>query len=389
MKRGITGRYHVTTAGSERIEAFAPMPLPPDPPLMIDGTLQQALERALLALGRLDSISTLLPDPNLFIYSYVRKEAVLSSQIEGTQSSLSDLLLFELEQAPGVPQDDLDLVEVSNYVAALDHGLGRLRGDFPLSNRLIREIHGVLLARGRGSDKDPGEFRRSQNWIGGTRPGNATFVPPPHTAVPDCMTALERFLYADDDGLPLLVRAGLAHVQFETIHPFLDGNGRVGRLLITFLLHHGGALREPLLYLSLYFKQHRATYYDLLDRVRREGDWEAWLAFFLEGVRRVAAEAVASVERLERMFRADRTTIEEIGRRARSALRVHEALKVRPVHTLASAAEATGLSFSGASAAMRLLVQLGIARELTGRRRNRLFAYDRYLAELIVGTEPL
>ena len=389
MKRGITGRYHVTTAGSERIEAFVPMPLPPDPPLEIDGTLQQALERALLALGRLDSISTLLPDPDLFIYSYVRKEAVLSSQIEGTQSSLSDLLLFELEQAPGVPQTDLDLVEVSNYVAALEHGLARLRGDFPLSNRLLREIHGVLLARGRGSDKDPGEFRRSQNWIGGTRPGNARFVPPPHTHVPDCMTAFERFLHADNDGLPLVVRAGLAHVQFETIHPFLDGNGRVGRLLITFLLHHGGALREPLLYLSLYFKQHREAYYDLLDLVRRTGDWEAWLAFYLEGIRHVATEAVASVERLERMFRADRARIEAVGRRASSAIRVHEALKAQPVQTLASVAEGTGLSFSGASAAMRLLVQLGIAGELTGRRRNRLFAYDRYLAELTVGTEPL
>ena len=389
MNRGIIGQYHVTTAGSERIEAFVPMPLPPDPPLEIDGTLQQALERALLALGRLDGISTLLPDPDLFIYSYVRKEAVLSSQIEGTQSSLSDLLLFELEQAPGVPQTDLDLIEVSNYVAALEHGLARLRGDFPLSNRLLREIHGVLLARGRGSNRDPGEFRRSQNWIGGTRPGNARFVPPPHTHVPDCMTALERFLHADNDGLPLVVRAGLAHVQFETIHPFLDGNGRIGRLLITFLLHHGGALREPLLYLSLYFKQHREVYYDLLDLVRRTGDWEAWLAFYLEGIRHVATEAVASVERLERMFGADRTNVEDVGRRASSALRVHEALKAQPVQTLASTVDRTGLSFSGASAAMRLLVQLGIARELTGRRRNRLFAYDRYLAQLIKGTEPL
>ena len=389
MKRGVTGRYQVTTAAGERIEAFVPMPLPPEPPLVIDGTLQQALERALLALGRLDSISTLLPDPDLFIYSYVRKEAVLSSQIEGTQSSLSDLLLFELEQVPGVPQEDLDLVEVSNYVAALDHGIARLRGDFPLSNRLMREIHGVLLARGRGSDKDPGEFRRSQNWIEGTRPGNAVFVPPPHTEIPDCMAAFERFLHADDDGLPLLLRAGLSHVQFETIHPFLDGNGRVGRLLITFLLHHGGALREPLLYLSLYFKRHRATYYDLLDRVRRDGDWETWLAFFLEGVNQVSTDAVNAVERLERMFRADRAAIEGAGRRASSALRVHEALKARPVQTLASSAKATGLSFSGVSSAMRLLVDLGIARELTGRRRDRLFAYDRYLTELIEGTEPL
>ena len=389
MKRGLTGNYDVMIATGERIEAFVPMPLPPEPPLAIEGTLQQALERALLALGRLDSISMLLPDPDLFIYSYVRKEAVLSSQIEGTQSSLSDLLLFELEQAPGVPQDDLDLVEVSNYVAALDHGIARLRGDFPLSNRLIREIHGVLLARGRGSDKEPGEFRRSQNWIGGTRPSNAAFVPPPHTAVSDCMSGLERFLHADDDGLPLLVRAGLAHVQFETIHPFLDGNGRVGRLLITFLLHHGGVLREPLLYLSLYFKQHRSTYYDLLDRVRREGDWEAWLAFFLEGVSQVSTDAVATVERLERMFRADRAAIEATGRRASTALRVHEVFKARPVQSLASAAESAGLSFSGVSSAVRLLVDLGIARELTGRRRNRLFAYDRYLAELLEGTEPL
>ena len=386
MKRGVTGRYQSVAGVGEQFEAFLPLPLPPDPPLVLDGTLQQALERALLALGRLDSISTLLPAPELFIYSYVRKEAVLSSQIEGTQSSLSDLLLFELKQAPGVPRNDLGVVEVSNYVAALDHGIARLREDFPLSNRLIREIHGVLLARGRGSEKDPGEFRRSQNWLGGTRPGNARFVPPPHTAVPDCMTALEHFLHADD-GLPLLVRAGLAHVQFETIHPFLDGNGRVGRLLITFLLHHGGALREPLLYLSLYFKQHRSTYYDLLDLVRREGDWETWLAFFLEGVWQVATTAVTTAQRLEAMFQTDRAKIEDAGRRTGSALRVHEALKERLVRTMSSAVNATGLSFPAVSSAMSLLVDLKIARELTGRRRNRLFAYDRYLAELAEGTE--
>ena len=233
---------------------------------------------------------------SLFLYSYVRKEAVLSSQIEGTQSSLSDLLLFELEEAPGVPLDDV--VEVSNCVAALEHGLARLRGGFPLSNRLIREIHGVLLARGRGSTKDPGEFRRSQNWIGGSRPGNAVFVPPPHTTVSECMGALERFLHTENDGLPVLVRAGLAHVQFETIHPFLDGNGRVGRLLITFLLCHAAMLREPLLYLSLHLKQHRADYYNLLDEVRRTGDWEAWLAFFLDGIRQTSEGAVQTAHRL-------------------------------------------------------------------------------------------
>ncbi|MCY3748090.1 MAG: Fic family protein [Chloroflexi bacterium] len=387
MKRGVTGRYQSSATVGERSDAFVPFPLPPDPPLALDGKLQQELEQALLALGRLDSITTLLPDPDFFIYSYVRKEAVLSSQIEGTQSSLSDLLLHELDQAPGVPSEDV--AEVSNYVAALNHGITRLRADFPLSNRLIREIHGVLLSRGRGSEQDPGEFRRSQNWIGGTRPGNARFMPPPHTAVPDCMTALERFLHADEDGLPLLVRAGLAHVQFETIHPFLDGNGRVGRLLITFLLHHGGVLREPLLYLSLYFKQHRAAYYDLLNRVRHEGDWEAWLEFFFDGVRHVATEAVADVERLEAMFTKDRMTIERTGRRAGSASRVHEALKSRPIHSIASAANATGLSIPAVSSAMSLLVELEVARELTGRRRNRLFAYDRYLSDLMEGTEPV
>ena len=266
MQRGEIGGYDVTSFGSEQVRAFVPLPLPPQPPLVLEGSLQQLLEAAVLALGRLDGVSTLLPDEALFLYAYVRKEAVLSSQIEGTQSSLSDLLLFELEEAPGVPLDDVR--EVSNYVAALNHGLNRLREEFPLSNRLLREIHGVLLSSGRGSAQMPGEFRRSQNWIGGSRPGNAAFVPPPHTAVPGCMAALERFLHAEDDGLSVMLRAGLAHVQFETIHPFLDGNGRVGRLLITLLLCQAGLLRQPLLYLSLYFKQHRGVYYDLLNHVR-------------------------------------------------------------------------------------------------------------------------
>jgi Fic family protein len=385
MQRGGSGRYEVTTVGGEQVRSFVPVPLPPVPPLSLDGPLQRALETAVLALGRLDGVSALLPDKSLFIYAYVRKEAVLSSQIEGTQSSLSDLLLFELDEAPGVPLDDV--VEVSNYVAALDQGLARLRGGFPLSNRLIREIHGVLLSRGRGSGKDPGEFRRSQNWIGGSRPGNATFVPPPHTAVPDCMAALEHFLHAEGDGMPELLRAGLAHVQFETIHPFLDGNGRIGRLLITFLLCHAGVLREPLLYLSLYLKQHRPTYYELLDRVRRDGDWEAWLTFYLEGVRQVAEGAVSTAERLGEMFQADRSRVEQTGRRAGSALRVHEALKARLIQSIPGVCEATGLSFPAVSSAMDLLVELEIARELTGKRRNRLFVYDRYLAILNEGTE--
>lgn len=387
MRRGETGTYEVTSVAGESVRAFVPAPLPPVPPLAFEGTLQRTLEEAVLAVGRLDGVSTLLPDKSLFLYSYVRKEAVLSSQIEGTQSSLSDLLLFELNEVPGVPLDDV--VEVSNYVAALDHGLARLREGFPLSNRLIREIHGVLLSRGRGSGKAPGEFRRSQNWIGGTRPGNAIFVPPPHTTVPHCMAALERFLHAEDDGLPVLVRAGLAHVQFETIHPFLDGNGRVGRLLITLLLCHAGVLREPLLYLSLYLKQHRPDYYALLDRVRRDGDWEAWLAFFLEGIRVTAAGAVETAQELAGMFRDHRTAIETRGRRAGSALRVHEALKARPILSLPEICRQTGLSFPAASSAMDLLVEMQIARELTGKRRNRLFVYDRYLAILNEGTEPL
>lgn len=385
MKRGETGTYEATSIGGESVRAFVPVPLPPAPPLAFEGALQQALEAAVLAVGRLDGVSTLLPDKSLFLYSYVRKEAVLSSQIEGTQSSLSDLLLFELNEAPGVPLDDV--VEVSNYVAALDHGLTRLRAGFPLSNRLIREIHEVLLSRGRGSGKSPGEFRRSQNWIGGTRPGNAVFVPPPHNIVPDCMAALERFLHAENDGLPVLARAGLAHVQFETIHPFLDGNGRVGRLLITFLLCHAGVLSEPLLYLSLYLKQHRPDYYALLDRVRRDGDWEAWLTFFLEGVRVTAAGAVETAQRLAGMFRDHRAAIETKRRRAGSALRVHEAIKARPILSMPEICRATGLSFPAASSAMDLLVEMQIARELTGKRRNRLFVYDRYLAILNEGTE--
>jgi Fic family protein len=371
--------------GGEVVRAFVPAPLPPVSALMFDGGLQRAHEAAVLALGRLDGVSTLLPDRALFLYACVRKEAVLSSQIEGTQSSLSDLLLFELDEAPGVPLDDV--FEVSNYVAALDHGLARLREGSPLSNRLIREIHGVLLSRGRGWGKDPGEFRRSQNWIGGTGPGDAAFVPPPHTAVPDCMASLERFLHAEDDGLPVLVRAALAHVQFETIHPFLDGNGRVGRLLITFLLCHAGVLRAPLLYLSLHLRQHRATYYELLDRVRHGGDWEAWLDFFLDGVRSTAEGAVSTAERLAAMFQADRTRIAAIGRPAGSALRVHEALKERPLTTLTAISRTAGLSFPAVSSSMDLLVELGIARELTGKRRNRLFAYDGYLAILNEGTQ--
>ncbi len=245
----------------------------------------------------------------------------------------------------------------------------------------------MLLSRGRGSGKGPGDFRRSQNWIGGSRPGNAAFVPPPHPAVPGCMGDLEGFLHAENDGLPVLARAGLAHVQFETIHPFLDGNGRVGRLLITFLLCHAGVLRDPLLYLSLYLKQRRRDYYALLDLVRREGDWEAWLSFFLEGVRVTADGAVETAQRLSTLFRDDRAKIEARGRRAGSALRVHEAIKTRPILSMPDICRTTGLSFPACSSAMNLLVEMSIAREMTGKRRNRLFVYDRYLSILNEGTE--
>lgn len=385
VKRKDSGRYVVTSVAGEKVRAYVPAPLPPVPPLNPDGALQQTLEAAGLALGRLDGISALLPDRTLFLYTYVRKEAVLSSQIEGTQSSLSDLLLFELEEAPGVPIDDV--VDVANYVAALEHGLRRLREGFPLSNRLFREIHEILLSRGRGSDKSPGEFRRSQNWIGGARPGTAVFVPPPPNLVGKCMSDLEKFLHSDAHRLPVLVRTGLAHVQFETIHPFLDGNGRLGRLLITFQLCQAGVLRDPFLYLSLYLKQYRSTYYDLLDEVRRTGDWEAWLAFFLEGVRQTAEGAVTTARDLTAMFASDRAKIMQTGRRAGSALRVHEALKSRPLLSLPEAREQTGLSFPAASSAMDLLVDQGIAREITGKRRGRIFAYDSYLTTMSKGTE--
>lgn len=381
-----TGTYRTVATAGEGFRAFVPRPLPPAPPLRLDGSLPVRLERAHLALGRLDGVSGLLPNPELFLYSYVRKEAVLSSQIEGTQSSLSQLLLFEAHGAPGAPLDDL--LEASNCVAALDHGLRRLRGGFPLSNRLIREVHGVLLRRGRGSDKDPGEFRRSQVWIGGTRPGNAAFVPPPPDAVPDSMGALELYLHDKGDELPVLVRAALVHVQFETIHPFLDGNGRVGRFLVTLLLLHAGVLRQPLLYLSLYLKRHRSTYYRLLNEVRETGDWERWIEFFLDGVSQVAEDAAATADRLSRLFREDRERlVGAAGRAAGSVVLLHDALKERPVLSLQSARERAGVSFTTAARAMRVLEDIGIASEVTGNRRNRLFVYRGYLDEIEQGTE--
>ena len=387
MKRGQTGNYEVINMIGETVRAFVPVPLPPEPPLEWNSSRQRLLERATLALGRLDSITLLLPDASLFLYAYVRREAVLSSQIEGTQSSLAQLLLFELEEAPGVPIDDV--VEVSNYVAALEHGLKRLKEGFPLSNRLIREMHRILLAKGRGSEKSPGEFRRSQNWIGGSRPGNAHFVPPPPHRVEECMAALERFLHDEGNPYPTLIKAALAHIQFETIHPFLDGNGRIGRLLIAFILHHDGILQQPLLYLSLYFKQHRAEYYRLLDLVRLEGDWEAWIDFFLEGVEQTASNAVDTARRLVTLFQKNEQQLQYLGRRASTILRVFRVFCERPVINLNQICERTGLSFQTATNAVNEMEKIGILKEITGKRRNRIFIYDQYLSILSEGTEPL
>ena len=375
----------MTVGGGETVRAFVPLPLPPIPEVDFREDLRRPLEAATAALGRLDAVTELLPDATIFVFGYVRKEAVLSSQIEGTQSSLADLMLHEAGGAPDAPIEDV--VETSNAVAALNHGVERLRGGFPLSNRLMREMHAKLLATGRGAAMTPGEFRRTQNWIGGSRPGTAAFVPPPPNRVQDCMAELERFIHATDDGLPMLVKAGLAHVQFETIHPFLDGNGRLGRLLIALMLCDAGLLREPLLYLSLYFKRNRSTYYQLLNDMRHTGDWEAWLRFFLDGVREVAEAAVATARSASETIRDDRARIGRLGRRAGSALRVHQSLVQRPVGSIRHLARRTGLSAPTVAAVLRLLEELDIVREVTGRQRGRIYTYERYLAVLREGTE--
>ena len=382
-----SGSYVPVSTTGALARAFVPAPLPPQPPLAIDSPLRLQLDRSLLALGRLDSIATLLPNPDLFLYSYVRKEAVVSSQIEGTQSSLSDLLLFEIAAAPGVPFDDV--VEVSNYVAALEHGLARIKEGFPLSNRLIREMHEILMRRGRGSEKQPGEFRRVQNWLGGATPADAIFVPPPADRVPDCMAALERFLHDEPDSTPAVIKAALAHVQFETIHPFLDGNGRLGRLLVPLILHVDGVLERPLLYLSLYFKQRREEYYARLGRVRTEGDWEGWVMFFAAGVVEVAENAVATAKRLADLIQRDRDLVRGVGRGAPTALQVHEALQREPVTTIPRLVARTRLSVPGATAALERLIAIDLVKEVTGRQRNRVYSYLSYVSLFSEGTEPL
>lgn len=385
MRRGLQGRYVPMSTSGEVVQAFVPAPLPPVPAVVWTAGLRARFDQALLALGRLDGVTRLLPDTALFLYTYVRKEAVLSSMIEGTQSSLSDLLLFELDQTPGVPLDDV--TEVSNYVAALNHGLKRLDEGFPLSLRLIREVHGVLLSRGRGSDRTPGEFRRTQNWIGGTRPGNAAFVPPPPDEVLACMGSLERFLHDQPEPTPVLLKAALAHVQFETIHPFLDGNGRLGRLLITLLLCEAKALREPMLYLSLYFKTHRQAYYEALNNVRLTGDWEAWLDFFAEAAIVTATQAEDTARRLADLADEDRRKLAGLGRAAASTLSVHLGLLKHPLATSGWLVRETGLTAATVNRSLEHLARLDVVRELTEKRRNRVFSYHRYLEILNHGAE--
>ena len=382
MQRGKTGKYRVISTTGEQAKAFVPHPLPPNPALVLDGPILQKLEEAALALGSLNHILDGLPTRNVLLYSYIRKEAVLSSQIEGTQSSLSDLLAFELDEAPGAPLDDIE--ETLLYTKAMEHGQKRLEEGLSPSNRLICEVHGQLLSHGRGSHTNPGEFRPSQNWIGGSGASDADFVPPPPADVPGCMAELEKFMHAENDGLPTLVRVGLAHAQFETIHPFLDGNGRVGRQLITLLLCHAGMLREPLLYISLYFKRHRSTYYELLNQVRRTGDWEKWLIFFLDGVLQTANSAVSTAQTLVKMFSRDREQIKNTGRRAGSALRVHEVFQERPILSRAEACRMAQLSFPAVSSAMALLIEKGVVREIgSPGKRKKLFAYDECLSILL------
>jgi Fic family protein len=384
MKRGLQGKLVVQGSSPEPFNSFVPQPLPPAPPIEFNPELLDLMEKANLALGRLDGLARLLPDLQLFLYFYVRKEAVLSSQIEGTQSSLSDLLLFESKQVPGVSLNDVQ--EVSSYVAALQFGLRKLRQDFPMSLRLMRDIHRVLLSKGRGENKEPGEFRKSQNWIGGTRPGNAVYVPPPRAEVIPLMGQLETF-YHQQKGLPVLVKAALMHVQFETIHPFLDGNGRLGRLLITLMLVGEGVLVEPLLYLSLYFKQNRASYYELLEKVRLDGDWEEWLTFFFTAVLETAQQAVSTAHQVLKLFARDRGRIEKLGRIRGSGVLLHNLLQQRPYLSIPAASKELHLSQPAVTKAIKALEQLGIVEESSGRAWKRVFVYSSYLRIMTEGTE--
>lgn len=385
MKRKLQGEYITTTTVGETVRAFVPAPLPPQPDIEWSADLRQRFESAHLALGRLDSLCRLLPDTGIFLYAYVRKEAVLSSMIEGTQSSLSDLLMYELEQQPGVPVDDVE--EVSNYVSTMEHGLKRLQEGFPLSVRLFRQMHRELLAGGRGSHKQPGELRQSQNRVGGTRPGDAAFVPPPPDRVADALTDLEKFIHDEHQQTSTLLKAALVHVQFETIHPFLDGNGRLGRLLITLILVSENVLQQPLLYLSLYFKTHRQAYYDHLNQIRQDGDWESWLLFFAEAVEHTANDAVHVAELLMKQSEQDAALIQEQGRYSGTLAKLHMALLKHPLTTAAWLKSQTGLANATVQSGLQRLADLGLLREMTGKQRDRVYAYDAYIEILNRGNE--
>ncbi len=380
VKKRVTGRYVKVSTRDEPFTAFVPHPLPPQPPIILDAALEKMHGEAQVALGRLDGIVSLLPAPEQFLYAYVRKEAVASSQIEGTQSSLSDLLAYEITEAPGVPLEDVR--EVSDCVAAYEYAEARMEEGFPLSLRLLCEAHEKLLASGRGKDQSPGQFRRSQNWIGGSRPGNARFVPPPAEDVMDCLGSLEKFLHDDPVRTAPLIKAALAHVQFETIHPFLDGNGRVGRLLIPMILRQEQVLHYPLLHLSLFFKEHRSRYYELLQEVRLHGNWEAWIDYFLQGVRDIAERTASDIRQALALFEQDGARIRQMGRTARSCLRIHEHLRVKPMTTIAALTSATAMSPTTVASSLSRLADIGVVRELTGGRYGRLYAYQGYLAIL-------
>lgn len=378
MERGPTGHTTPTVAGGHACQAFVPAPLPPMPALNLNGKLQARLDEALIALGRLDAIGTLLPDAQLFLYSYVRKEAVMSSQIEGTQSSLNDLMLYEMEGQPGVPLDDVQ--EVFCYVKAMTLGVERIREGYPITFRMLTEVHRALMTSGRGVQRGPGEFRRNQVWIGGHRADEATYVPPPANQLAACWTELENFINDVPEPTAALIKAALVHVQFETIHPFMDGNGRLGRMLIPLILVDAGILKEPLLYLSVYFKQHRDTYYRLLQQVRTTGDWEAWLLFFADAVAAMASEAVATAQALTQLLAADKARLASLGRLAGSARQVLDALFARPVSHIAALTAATGLTAATVGKALDAMESsLGMVSELTGQKRNRMYAYSAYI----------
>ena len=372
-------------AQSTGYAAFVPAPLPPQPPIAFDHALAALLSEADVALGRLDGVTSILPNPDLFVAMYVRQEAVLSSQIEGTQASLTDVLQFEVAEE-GEPHL-ADVAEVVNYVRAMHHGLGRL-SELPLSLRLIREIHGELMQGVRGQERSPGDFRRSQNWIGpgGSTLASAAFVPPPPDDMREALANLESFLH--DETLPPLVHAAIAHAQFETIHPFLDGNGRVGRLLITFLLCHRGVLNKPLLYLSHYLKQHRAEYYDRLQAIRLDGRWEEWVGFFLRGIAHVAREATDTARKIVKLRESHRERLAAEGKASGNLLRALDFLFEQPIVTVRFLQAQLGVTFATANKVVGRLAELDVVKERTGHARNRRFAYDPYLRMFAAANEP-